>query len=376
MKKRILFLVNDAGFFFSHRVNLALAAVRCGYTVAVACPADELTARLHTMDIQWLETSRVRDRNGPIGLLGIFVEYFRVLRRWRPSMVHLITSKPVILGGLAARVLRIPVIAAISGLGYIFTGSGMKFRIMRRLAAFGYRLALGHRDAYVIFQNATDRDIFFGLGICSHENSFLFRGSGVDLQRIRPHKEPEGAIVALLPARILRDKGVYEFVAAARIVRGMGSSIVFRLQGIIDASNPTAVRHEEIDGWIEEGVVEYLPYSGDVDTMLASAHIIVLPSYREGLPKTLIDAAAAGRAVVTADVPGCRDAILPGESGLLVPVRDAAALAEAIVQLSRDAGRRRAYGAAGRRLAETHFDLERITEQHLDIYRMISGDEA
>lgn len=372
----VLYLVNDLDFFFSHRVNLAIAATRAGYHCVVASPGGPLVAALSDLGIGHVETLAVRESHGVLRQIGVFFDYWRILANTKPDIAHLITSKPLIFGGLAARLRGIPVVAAVSGLGFVYMANGLRARILRALVGAGYRLALKRKDGFVIFQNASDRSIFENAGLVAPGRSVLIKGSGVDLDTITPNPEPEGPIVALLPARILRDKGVLEFVEAARICGRLGKGLIFRLQGKIDPLNPTGLSATEVERWADEGVVDVLPHNADPNAMYAAAHIVVLPSYREGLSKTLVDAAAAGRAVVTTDTPGCRDAILPGESGLLVPVQDAEALADAITRLAEDHDLRRSFGKRGRSLAQEEFDIEKITEQHLALYGKLIPREA
>ena len=367
-KPTVLFMVNDADFFVSHRLNLAIAVRQAGYRAVVSCPPGPTTRVFGDHGIEHVETVPVRRHNGLIGQLYTLISYNRVLSATRPDLVHLITAKPVIFGGALARLRGIPTVSAISGLGYVFTSDRSKVRLLRALVCRGYAFALNRSRSTVIFQNEVDRSIFARLRLTRHARTVIIKGSGVDLSRITVHAEPAGPPVVLLPARLLRDKGVEEFAQAARQVKAQHPSVVFRLQGKLDPENPTGLSADELARWIKEGWVEHIPYSTDVDRMLADVNLVALPSYREGFPKSLVDAAAAGRAVVTTDVPGCRDAIRPGLSGSLVPVRDAAALATAILDLIGDPIRRAAMGKEGRRLAEAEFDIERVTERHLELY--------
>ncbi|QYU68613.1 glycosyltransferase family 4 protein [Leptolyngbya sp. 15MV] len=372
----LLFLVNDTDFFLSHRLNLAIAAKEQGYRCIVASPDSASTATLRAHGVEHVSTVSVRDSHGPIGQLRALSDYWRVIGTSKPDLVHLITAKPVIFGGIVARLRGIPVVAAISGLGFVFTANGVIGRLLKLLVALGYRLALNRERSVVVFQNGCDRSVFEELGIVRRCRVSMLRGSGVDLDRIKPHPEPASPIVALLPARLLRDKGLEEFVQAAAISRREERSIIFRLQGKLDPQNPTGISAAELQRWIESGLIEYRAHDSNPDSMLASAHIVVLPSYREGLPKSLVDAAAAGRPVVTTDVPGCRDAIRPGETGLLVPVRNARALADAIGKLADDPDLRQAFGKNGRRMAEEEFDITTISDQHLAMYRGLIARSA
>jgi glycosyltransferase involved in cell wall biosynthesis len=228
----------------------------------------------------------------------------------------------------------------------------------------------------VIFQNPDDRDILLSLGALGKADPYIIRGSGVVLCEYPYLPEPEEEkFVVVMAARLLRDKGVFEFVEAARLLRNRGLCVQMRLIGSPDPGNPTSVTQRDVENWRQEGVVELLGFRRDVAAQYAAANIVCLPSYREGLPKSLVEAAACGRAVVTTDVPGCRDAIFPSETGLLVPVKNAKDVADAIQKLVEEPALRHQMGAAGRKLAEDAFAIEKIVELHINIYMELLGNE-
>jgi glycosyltransferase involved in cell wall biosynthesis len=232
-----------------------------------------------------------------------------------------------------------------------------------------YRLALGHRNLKVIFQNPDDRAGLSKLAHLPDSKVEMIRGSGVDLTQYGHTPLPLGVPVVLLAARLLADKGVREFVEAARLLKQQGVSARFCLVGSVDPANPASLADAELRQWANEGVVELWGQRSDMPEVLRAAHLVVLPSYREGLPKVLLEAAACGRAVVTTDVPGCSDAIDPSVTGVLVPVRNAAALADAMEGLINDPLRCQAMGNAGRELAERAFDVRQVVAAHLRIYQ-------
>lgn len=369
---RLLFVVNNPAFFLSHRLPLALAAQRAGYDVHVATMAGDSVSRIAAHGLTHHVVPMTRSGKQPLQELRTIWSLWRLFRRLRPALVHLVTIKPVLYGGIAARMAGVPaMVSAISGLGFVFVAQGGKAALVRRVVTWLYRWALGHRNSRVVFQNGNDRDTLRGLGVVRDEQIVMIRGSGVDLAAYPAAPEPGAPVTALMVARLLRDKGVLEFVAAARILRQSGAGVRMRLAGGIDPGNPASVTQADVDAWHREGCIEALGERRDIADLYAAAHIAVLPSYREGLPRSLIEAAACGRAVVTTDVPGCRDAIEPGETGLLVPPRDAQALADAIARLAGDADLRQRLGRAGRRLAENEFDIEDVCRRHLDIYRAL-----
>lgn len=371
----LLFVVNNPAFFMSHRVPVALAAQQAGYDVHVATMDGPAVADIQALGMTHHPIPMTRSGKHPLQELGTLLALIRLFRRLRPQVVHLVTIKPVLYGGIAARLTRVPgMVAAISGLGFVFLSHSLKMRLVRSVVARLYRVALGHPNSRVIFQNANDRDKLKSLGAVRDDQVVIIRGAGVDLNAYRASPEPpEPPVVVTMVARLLRDKGVQEFVQAARLLRERGVPVTMQLVGGVDAGNPTSATQDEVDAWRQEGCVEALGERSDVAALYAAAHIAVLPSYREGLPKSLIEAAACARAVVTTDVPGCRDAIEPNVTGLLVPVRDAQALADAIARLAGDAALRQAMGAAGRGLAEREFNVERVARIHVELYDALSA---
>ena len=368
-KKILLFVVNVDWFFTSHRLPIALAARKEGYEVHIATgittKGDELRRSglvVHELKLRRDGTSLFNGFSSLWQLIGLF-------RSLRPQVVHLVTIKPVLLGGIAARLTGMPaVVAAVSGLGYVFTARGMAAHLRRWGIAQVYRVALSNPRLKVIFQNEDDRRILCRFARLDPARSILVRGSGVDLRAYHLSPLPSGVPVVLMAARLLRDKGVDEFIEAARQLRARGLVARFVLVGSTDEANPTSLTQERLAVVAKEGVVELWGHRTDMPDVLSQAAIVVLPSYREGLPKVLIEAAACGRPVVTTDVPGCRDAIVADTTGLLVPVRDAVALASAIERLVASPGLCRDMGVAGRRLAESAFDLTTVVDAHLNLY--------
>lgn len=371
----LLFVVNNPAFFMSHRVPVALAAQKAGYDVHVATMDGPAVADIQALGMTHHAIPMTRSGKHPVQELGTLLALVRLFRRVRPDVVHLVTIKPVLYGGIAARLARVPgMVAAISGLGFVFLSNSLKMRLVRAVVARLYRIALGHPNSRVIFQNANDRDLLKSLGAVREEQVVIIRGAGVDLDAFAPAPEPPAPpVVVTMVARLLRDKGVQEFVQAARLLRERGVPVTMQLVGGLDAGNPASATQADVDAWQQDGCVQALGERSDVAALYAAAHIAVLPSYREGLPKSLIEAAACGRPVVTTDVPGCRDAIEPNVTGLLVPVRDAAALAGAIARLAEDAALRQAMGRAGRALAEREFDINQVARIHVALYDALSA---
>lgn len=371
----MIFVVNDAGFFLSHRLPIALEARQRGYDVSVICPPSADVKGLLDQGIRHLPVRMARGWSSPVDEGRAFTQLIRILRRERPDLVHLITSKPIILGGIAARFLGIPAAAAVSGLGHVFISNSAKARLVRVFALLGYRIALTRPGAFAIFQNTTNLQHFTERGIVPCEEPTIISGSGTDLARFDPSpRRGSEEVRFLLPARMLASKGVREFVEAARVLCAEGASAEFWLAGDADPSNPDSVSRAQLESWHEQGFVRWLGYRSDIQSVMSECDVVVLPSYDEGFPKSLVDAAAAGRAVITTDVTGCRDAVVRDETALLIPPRDVPALAAAMRALLADRTLRERLGAAGRRLAERKFGIDTIVGEHLELFeRMLKN---
>ncbi|QQZ37597.1 glycosyltransferase family 4 protein [Pseudomonas sp. SK2] len=370
----LLIVVNEPSFFLSHRLPIAEEARMQGYQVHIATQSGAAVAEIEALGFRHHMLPLSRSGKNPLSEVRAVFALWCLCWRIRPSILHLVTIKPVLYGGVVARLSPVKgVLAAISGLGFVFMASGRKATILRQVISVFYRFALGKNNLKVVFQNPDDKEALKALGAITEEKSIIIRGSGVSLSQYKAHPEPMGIPVITLAARLLRDKGVVEFVEAARFLKQQGLSAKFQLIGEPDPGNPTSISLDQLQKWTEEGVVTYLGYQSDIATAFCNSHIVVLPSYREGLPKVLVEAAACGRAVVTTDVPGCRDAVVPGITGLLVPVRDVYSLADAIKSLVDDPQRRIEMGVAGRAFAEHVFAIEGIVAQHLEIYRTLES---
>lgn len=371
---KILFAVNVDGFFVSHRLSLGLACLDRGYEVVVCGARTRQASVIERAGMRFVPLDLARSGRNPVSEARTVAQFVRAYGREQPDLVHQITIKPVLYGSHAAKLLGIPgVVNAISGLGYAFIPRArdrLQHRLFRRGLWLAYRSALGARNTRTIFQNEDDRNTFVGQGVVDRARTRLIPGSGVDLDMFAPSPLPAGEFLAVLPARVLYDKGVGEFVTAATELRRRHAGARFALVGPIDPGNPAAVTREAVEGWVRQGVVEWwgeVPRARMPD-VYAQAHVVVLPSYREGLPLALAEAGASGRACITTDVPGCRDVVVPGETGWLVPARDAASLTRALEEAISDRGEleRRSRGAA--EFSRARFDLKGVVERTMDIY--------
>ena len=343
-----------------------------GHTVTVSTPTPvEVEPAAVTRAIQALGARCVfapLDRTGlnPLAERRARAHYLALFRETRPDAVFVSNPKPVFHAIPAARAAGVPRrVAMVTGLGFAFTGTSFKARLLRALAERLYRAALGDATA-VFFQNPDDRDELARCGALARAPApRLIAGSGVDVEAFAAAPQPDGEPVYLMVSRLLGDKGVREFAEAARVVRARRPSWRFRLVGWIDA-NPAAIRSDELDAWVRGGVVEYAGRLDDVRDELARASVFVLPSYREGTPKSVLEALAAGRPVITTDAIGCRETIRDGVEGLLVPPRDAAALARACLRLGDDAALRAEMGVRARLRAVERFDVRRVNAEIIE----------
>jgi len=361
-------VANVAWFFHSHRLPLALAARADGYDVHVAAGPDGADPIMAT-GLPFHTLPAVREATGLVDELAFYGSLVSLYRRLSPGIVHHISLKPVVYGSLAARHASVPwIVNAVSGMGTLALASGLRAGIRRTLARPLLRFGSNRPNCRMIFQNRDDRAEYLAAGIVPAERAVLIPGSGVDLAEFHPVALPNGTPIVMLPSRLIYDKGIGEFVHAARLLRARGVWARFVLVGALDPHNSTGIAADTVKNWVAEGAIEWWGRRSDMASTLSEASIVCLPSYREGMPKALLEAAASGRPIVTTDTPGCRDCVEPGITGLLVPQRDALALADALQGILTDPARRAAMGAAGRVLAERSFGLPLVIDRHLALY--------
>src|SRR3990167_3808473 len=374
MSKKLLIVVSSIAFFLSHRLTLAKAALASGYEVHVAIP--DSSSRDQEVNHYGLQYHRIFMNRGGFNPLqdGISLwSLYRLYRSVKPDIVHHVTMKPILYGSLAARWARVPaVINAVSGLGYLFIANGWWIKRVRAVVKQCLKWALRYPRRYVIFQNEHDRQQFLHEQLLEEQSTFLIRGSGVDMHEFPYTSELLGTPIVLMASRLLWDKGVGEFVAAARYIQQQKNlSVRFVLVGGRDPANPAVISHRQLKRWCEEHCIEYWGERTDMPQVMQAAHIVCLPSYREGLPRVLVEAAAIGRAIVTTDTPGCRDVVRDGENGLLVPVKNVEQLVHALMTLLQNPVLRQTMGRRGRALVEKEYALEVILQQTLAIYQTL-----
>ncbi len=369
-RPRLLFLITEDWYFWSHRLDLARAARDAGFDVSVATRVTDHGELIRREGFRLHPLRLERRSRHPLADLTAILEIVRLYRREQPQLVHQVAMKPILYGSLAAWVAGVPVVVnAFAGLGYAFTDRGPRRGALRFLLLRALQVAIGLSRSVAVFQNAEDREDLVTRGIVRPERTRVIAGAGVDTEQFVPGEPASGAPVVLLASRMLWDKGVADFVRAAQLVKSRGVQARFVLVGRCDPHNPAAIPPSRLQEWVDKGDVEWWGHREDMPAVLASATVVVLPSFREGLPKVLLEAAACGKPVIATDVPGCRAVVRHQSNGLLVPPQDPDALADAIVSLVADAHRCAAMGRAGRDMVVREYSVSKIAGATLALYR-------
>jgi glycosyltransferase involved in cell wall biosynthesis len=366
--KKILFFFNTSEDFLGSRLSLLLAVNNAGYEVSVAMPDIAAIQVKQYPQFQFFELSLDRQSTGLFSQIKTLYGIYKISLHVKPDLLFLFRVKIVLLGALVARLTRKKMLCVFTGLGYVFSSVSSKARLIKKCLICLYQLILPKENQSVIFQNPDDREAFIHLGIITEAHSAVILGSGVDIEKFMETDESSHHFVkVLLLSRMLWDKGIGEFVDAVRLLKNKKLPVEFILAGGVDLKATTAIPKETLLQWQSEGLVTWLDHvtSDKIPALLASVNIVCLPSYAEGLPRVLLEGAASGRALIAADVPGCREVVRNGENGLLVPVKNAQALADAIEKLVLDAELRQKMGKRSRELAEQLFSKDVIIQQYL-----------
>ena len=370
---RIALFANTDWYLFNFRLSLARRLRDLGHELILLSPDGEFGPKLREMGFDWRPLPMDRRSLNPLAEARLVWRLAGVLRSERIDIVHGFTIKPAVYGALAGRLAGVRGrVNAVAGMGYVFISNSLKARILRPVVKILARFAFDSRRARLIVQNPDDHAEFVGAGVVRADRVHIIPGSGVDLSRftaVERQRAPDAPLRVLLAARMLWDKGLQEFIDAARRLHGEGRRIDFLLAGEPDAGNPASASIQDLQGWVEEGVVQWLGHVSDMAGLLGSVDVVVLPSYREGLPKTLIEAAGCALPLVTTDVPGCREVVTDGVDGLLCPVRESGPLAVAIARLQDDPALARRLGDAARRKAMERFDEKIVIDRTLAVYR-------
>ncbi len=372
---RILYLATEDWYFWTHRLPLALAMRNAGWEVLVMTKSGKYADEMRRLGLQVIPWKVSRIHLNPVRDLFATLQVASVYWRLRPTIAHHVALKPVVLGGLVVSLFRIPSVNSINGLGHTF-GTETTTMLALRVAILSLcRMVLKRSKSVAIFQNTADRDVFMERSIIAADQAVVIPGAGVDLQVFRPVVRPTGQPMVLLASRMLWEKGVGEFVQAAGKLRARGVSAKFVLAGRVDSEAATALPEWQLRKWTNSGVVEWVGHREDISQLLADATVVVLPSYHEGMPKILLEAAACGRPIVTTDCPGCNDVVDDGVNGFLVPPRDPRALADTIEALLSNPELCRKMAAASREKAEREFGIDAVVRQTMQLYSKLVGED-
>ncbi len=371
LKPTFVFLINQDWAFLSHRLPLARALRDSGAKVIVATAVDKHRSQIEN---EGFAVEHIPFKRSGIGILAEFaalVAVIRLYRRIKPDVVHQVALKAAVYGSIASKFTKIPVVVnTISGLGYVFTTTTPKTLLLRAILKTLMRFSFSGKSVRVVFQNPDDHALFLRQSLIDDpDRTSLVMGSGVDIERFKPTPEPEGVCKIVLPARMLKEKGIFEAVEAARILKKRGLSFEMVLAGGLDPDNPGAINEQQLQAWTTEGVVHWIGYQKSMDQIYRDANIVCLPSYREGLPLALLEAAASARALVATDVPGCRHVVLNNRTGLLVPPKDSQSLAESLAILIQDKELRFKLAQEARLLAVREFSNQKIISQLWKIFK-------
>lgn len=370
----VLFVLANDWYFYWHRLALAQRIAAAGYDVHVATPGGRFCGLIeaaglahHPIEIDRQGLNAFKD----LATIKHLVDLYRELD---PALVHHVAVKPILYGSIAAKLAKVPAtVNSMPGMGYVFLSKQALARAIRLGVVSAFRLLLNSSNSRVIVENHDDMARWIAWGVIRADRITVIRGGGIDTDAFRPAPEPPGPPVVILPGRLLYDKGVGEFVEAARSLRRGDAAARFALVGEGDPGNPASVPPRQLAQWKDEGVVELFGWQEDMARTLSQSHIVCLPSYGEGLSRALIEAAACGRPIVATDVPGCRDVVRHGDNGLLVPPRQAGALAAALAQLIADGDMRRAMGARGRERVLAEFTVDVVAGETLRLYAELLG---
>lgn len=375
---KVIFVVTEDWYFVSHRLDLAVGLEEAGYDVGVATRIGRHGDAIRKRGIKVFDIAFNRSGVNPLMELRTVWSLYKLFRLEKPDIVHQVAIKPVVYGSLIARLLGVPgTVNALGGLGYVFSSTDLKARLIRLLVRPTLKFAHGKKKARLILQNTQDVEIMTKSGIVKSEKIRLIRGAGVDPDDYQLTTVDVKLPLIVLTARLLRQKGVGEFVAAARILHQRGVPARFALVGSVDAANPASFTNEDVAQWVNEGVVEAWGWRDDMPSIFAQAQIACLPTfYGEGLPKALLEAAASGCAIVASNIPACTELVKDEVTGLVVPPQNAEALADTLERLIKDIDLRKRLGEAARRSIAADFSSSKILSEILDVYEELMPASA
>lgn len=375
---RILFVVTEDWYFASHRLGFARALLRCGHDVAIACSVDKDGEAIMSAGIRLFPVAFARQSLSPLSLLSTTQAVRKIIRSFQPNLIHNVALRPILIGNLATSGLGVPRINAVAGMGSTFTAESGRLRFVALGLRRMLRWCLRRKSSFNVFQNHEDLEVWSRALSLPTERTFLIRGAGVDFSKHAPVAEPEDSeTIILFAARLLAAKGINDIVAASKILRTRGVSHILRVAGDVDPANPDSVSRDWMRQLNESGAIEWLGRRNDVLQQMDKANIVALPSYYgEGLPKVLLEAGLARRAVVTTDVIGCREVVVHEENGLLVPPRNPESLADALERLSTNNELRTRLAFANFERVHQNFSSKEIFAQFFELYAKIENQRV
>ncbi len=375
IKKKIIINLTEDWFFVSHFLGRALEAKKAGYDVYISCNEEYSRKYIEENGIKFFPVPLDRRGINPIYEFYLLLKYLYIFNKLKPDIVHNVGPKPIIYGSIIAKLLKIKsVINAPIGMGFVFTSSSIKAKFLKNILLVLFKFTMNkhhgrNKRNRVIFENSDDMNFFINAKIVNINDSILIRGAGVEIDNQLIKKKKENKIPTItLVARMLKDKGIYEFVEAAKILHYKNIKGRFLLIGDIDKKNPTSLKKSTLEEWNDKKIIEWLGWVNDVNKILLETDILCLPSYREGLPKSLLEGAAIGLPLVTTNTVGCREVVLDGVNGYLVPIKESKKLSLAIQKLIEDKELRLRMGKESLRIAKSEFSSEIINSQTLSIY--------
>lgn len=378
MHPKILFLFSDDRFFWSHRLPIARAALREGYEVVLATAVYSYAQQIQEEGFRLIPLNMRRKAGSLLTEINAVRQMRAIYRSEQPKVLHHVAIKAVLYGAVASLGrTETPVINALTGLGYLAASTSRKAAMLRFIVWNAFKFFLRRRNQWALVENQQDKELLVKQLKIPEERVLVTRGSGVNIEAFAPSPEPEGVPVIVLASRMLRIKGIYEFVESARLLKQRGLACRFVLVGDSDPNNPSCIAQEELQEWHNSGVIEWWGHHQDMPEIFKRASIVCLPSHGgEGVPKVLMEAAASGKPIITTDVPGCREIVHDGLNGLLVPAKNVTVLADAMQKLAVDRDLRCQMGTRSREIAVQEFSEDEVIRQTLNLYRQVLGPRA
>jgi glycosyltransferase involved in cell wall biosynthesis len=365
-------ILNDIAWYWSHRQPLAKAILARGDTLSLATSGASVDSGVRDMGVTGYDLTEHGRGLGFLFHFKILWSIYGVIKKTKPDVIHAITLRHAFYTGIVTRFIGYKsVVFTVAGVGSLFTDQSSKMKVVRTLAIPLLRFAFKGKGRFLIFQNPDDRQLMLDHKVVNEEQTTIIRGSGVDLIEFpfTPEEQSDEAPIVLFSSRLIREKGIDDFIEAAKIIKDKGIKARFQIAGDVYEKNPNSLTREEMKGYHDDGIVEWLGQVSDMPKLFKEISIMALPSYYgEGVPKILLEAAAIGRPIITCDVPGCREAVIHEENGLLVPPKSPQDLAEAIESLLNDVQLRNQYGRAGRAMVEQDFHVDSVVSRTLKVY--------